>query len=41
MQEQLRPRQHRGGSQKFRTEELLVETDNFASEKEVTSQTQL
>jgi hypothetical protein len=37
----LRPRQHRGGSQKYRTEELLAGTDNFASEKEVTIQTQL
>jgi hypothetical protein len=41
MREQLRHRQHRGGNQKYHTGELLAGTDNFASEKEVTFQTQL
>jgi len=41
VREQPRPRQHHGGSQKSRSEELLTETDNFAYEKEVTFQAQL
>ena len=41
MRDQLRPQQHDNGNQKSRTEELLAETDNFASEKEVTFQAKL